>query len=69
MEELRSESYASWKCEFGEENIPTDIEFIPIGSELNGKVTSDDDSKVIWAVCHDGETIGFARTRGSTRPS
>lgn len=60
IEEIRSESYSSWKCEFGEENIPTDIEFIPIESGLNGKVTSDDESKVIWAVCRDGETIGFA---------
>lgn len=60
IEEIQSECYSSWKCEFGEDNIPTDIEFIPIESGLNGKVTSDDESKVIWAVCRDGETIGFA---------
>lgn len=60
IEEIQSESYSSWKCEFGEDNIPTDIEFISIESGLNGKVTSDDESKVIWAVCREGETIGFA---------
>ena len=60
IEEIQSESCSSWKCEFGEDNIPTDIEFIPIESGLNGKITSDDESKVIWAVCREGETIGFA---------
>ncbi len=60
IEEIQSESCSSWKCELGEDNIPTDIEFISIESGLTGKVTSDDESKVIWAVCREGETIGFA---------
>ena len=51
---------ASWENEFGKENIPVEVEFIPLGSELDGKITSDDSSKVIWAVNKDGDAAGFA---------
>lgn len=60
IEEIVSSNSASWKAEFGEENIPESVEFVPVGSELEGKITSDNGNKVIWAVNRDGETIGFA---------
>lgn len=60
IEEISRSNAASWKSEFGEDNIPESVEFVPVGSELEGKITSDNGSKVIWAVNRDGATVGFA---------
>lgn len=63
------ENASSWKAEFGAENVPSDAEFIPVGGELQGMITSDSESRVIWAVNRDGETVGFAVfTFEDTRP-
>ena len=60
IEEIRSSNEASWKEEFGVENIPVSVDFIPVGNDTAGMITSDGESKVIWAVNRDGETLGFA---------
>lgn len=55
---VRSQEEPSWAREFGEQNVPSYITYIPLDGSDTGIVSNDTTSSLTWVVSRDGTAVG-----------